>query len=80
MAGAFHVGRVRPDDKVDFVDVEKLRVDLRYRGRLRLIVVIDELDRPTEQTALGIGFLLPDPGAQEGLLAVGGQQRRCAPC
>jgi hypothetical protein len=67
-------GPVGNIEKFDFVDVEKLRVDLRHRGGFRLIVVVDELDGPAEQAALGVGFFLPDLGAEEGLLAIGRQR------
>ena len=69
-----HVGRIGADDEVDFVDVEQLGVDARHRRRIGLIVVIDQLHRPAEQAALGVDFLFPDLGAEQRLLAVGGER------
>jgi hypothetical protein len=63
-------GCVAADDEVDFVNVEKLGVNAGDGRRIGLVVVIDELDLTAEQPALGIGFLLPDLGAQQCLLAV----------
>jgi hypothetical protein len=39
-----------------------------------LIIVIDELDRPPEQTAFGVGLFLPNLHAEQRLLAVGGER------
>ena len=39
-------------------------------GRVRLIVVVDELDLAAEEAALSVGFLFPDLGAGQCLLAV----------
>src|SRR5262245_30246454 len=61
---------VGPDDEIDLVDLEQLGVDARHRARRTLIVVVDELDRPPEQAALGVGLLLPDLHAEQRLLAV----------
>ena len=69
-----HVSRVGAENEVDLVDIEELRIDARYRRRVRLIIVVDELDRPPEQAALGIGLLLPDFHAEQRLLAVGGER------
>ena len=54
-----HVGAVARDDEVDFVDVEQLVVEARHVGRVRLVVVVDELHRPAEQAALGVHVLGP---------------------
>jgi hypothetical protein len=69
-----HGGGVRTEDEVDLVDVEQLRVDAGHRRGVRLVVVIDELDRTTEKTALGVDLLLPDFHAQQRLPAVGGKR------
>ena len=68
--GRVHVGGIGPDDKVDFVDVEELRVDARHRRRIGLVVVIDQLDLASEQSAFGVDFRFPDLGAEQRLLAV----------
>jgi hypothetical protein len=69
-----HVGAVAADDQIDLVDVEELGVDARDGVRLGLIVVVDELDRATEQPALGVDILFPDLLRQQRRLAVGGSQ------
>jgi hypothetical protein len=69
-----HVGRVRADHEVDFVDVEQLGVDAGDRGRVGLIVVIDELNRPPEQAALRVDLLFPDLHAEQCLLAIRGER------
>ena len=51
------------DDQVDLVDVEELGVDRRDFGRLALVVIVDELDGPAEQAALGIDVGLPTPAS-----------------
>ncbi len=73
--------QVRPvwaDDEVDLVDVEQLRVDAGHTVGFGLVIVIDELHRPAEQAALGIGFLFPDLGAEQRLLA--GARERAGLC
>ena len=71
------VGRIGRDDEVHLVDVEELRVDRRHRRRIALVVVIDELDRPAEQAALGIDVITPDlEGEQRALAAAGEAARR----
>jgi hypothetical protein len=42
--------------------------------RVGLVIVIDELHGPTEQAALGVDFFLPDPGAEQRLLAGPGER------
>src|SRR5262249_53347797 len=54
-----HIGTVTTDDDVDFVDIEQLAVDARHRRRVALVVVVNKLHRPSEKTALGVGFLDP---------------------
>ena len=66
-----HGGGVGADDQLDLVDVEQLRVDARHGRRVALVVVVDELDRPAEQPALGIDVLLPDLLGEQRGLAVG---------
>src|SRR4029077_15453314 len=39
-----------------------------------LTVVISQWHRPAEQAALGVDFLFPDLGAEQRLLAVGGER------
>jgi hypothetical protein len=55
------------------VDVEQLRVDPGHRRRLRLVVVVDELDGPTEEAALLVHVILPELHGQEGGLALRGE-------
>src|SRR5204862_7925144 len=47
--------------------------DARHRGRVALIVVIDQLHRPAEEPALGVDLLLPDLHSEQGRLATGGE-------
>ena len=58
------------DDEVDLVDIEQLCVDAGHQRRVGLVVVIDQLDRPAEQPALGVDVLGPDLRGQEPALAV----------
>jgi hypothetical protein len=52
-------GRIARYDEIDFVDVKKLRVESGDLRRVALIVVIDKLDFPPEQSALGVDVLDP---------------------
>src|SRR6185312_12244195 len=63
-------GRIRTDDEIALVDVEQLGVDARNGRGVGLIVVIDDLDLSPEQTAVLVGRLFPDFGAEQRLLAV----------
>ena len=67
------VGAVARNDEVDFVDVEHLGVDARHRRRVRLVVVVDQLDRPAQQAALGVDLVLPDLHRQQGRFAAAGE-------
>ncbi len=69
-----HVGGVAADHEIDFVDVEQLGVDAGHRRRIALVIVVDELDRASEQSAFGVYFFFPDFHAQKRLLAVGGER------
>jgi hypothetical protein len=62
------------DHEVAIVDIEELGVDARNRRRVRLIVVMDELDLAAKKPAFGIDFFCPDLRAEQGLLAVGRQR------
>ena len=62
--------RIAAVDQVDLIDVEQLGVDRGHIGRIALVVVIDKLDRPAEQAALGVLVLRPDlHGEQRGFAA-----------
>ena len=65
-----HVRAVGPDDEVDLVDFNQLRVDAGNERRIALIVVVDEFDRPSKQPALGVDVVLPDLHREQDLLAV----------
>ena len=54
------VGAVARNDEVDLVDVEQLCIDARHRSRVALVVVVDELDRPAQQSAFGVDVVPPD--------------------
>jgi len=71
--GRQHVGAVATDDQIDLVDVEQLGVDAGDGRRIGLVVIVDELDRATEQAAAGIDVFLPDLLRQQGRLAVGAE-------
>ena len=64
------VGAVGPDDEIDFVGIEQLRVDAGHIRRIRLIVVVHQLDFAAKQTAFGVDLLFPDLGAEQRLFAV----------
>jgi hypothetical protein len=62
------IGAVARNQQVDFVDIDQLGVNGRHQRRVALVVVIDQLDRPPEQAALGIDLVFPDlEGEQPGL-------------
>src|SRR5215471_16370987 len=58
--GRDKVGAIAGDDEVDLVDLQQLCVDPGHRRRIALVVVMDELDRAAEETALGIDVVLPN--------------------
>jgi hypothetical protein len=68
-----HVRAIARDDHVDLVDIEQLGVDPRHRRRIGLVVVIDELNRPAQQTLLGVDVVLPDLHRQQCRLAGAGK-------
>ena len=63
------IGAVARNQQVDLVDVDQLRVDGRHQRRVALVVVIDQLDRPAEQAALGIDLVFPDLESEQPGLA-----------
>jgi hypothetical protein len=65
-----HVGRVTADHDVHFIDVEQLGVDARNGRRVGLVIVINELYRPTEKPALGVDLFLPDLHREQRRFAV----------
>ena len=68
--GRRHVGGIGPEQQIDFVDRYQFGVDARHIGRIALIVVINELDRPAEQAAIGIDVVAPHLERDDELLAV----------
>jgi hypothetical protein len=60
------------DDEVDLVEIEKFRIDARDQSRVALVVVVDELDRATEQTACLVDLVPPDFAPEQKHLACGG--------
>ncbi len=68
--GRRHVGRVGTEQQIDFVDRDELGVDARHVRRIALVVVIDELDRPAEQPAVGVDVVAPQLERDDELLAV----------
>jgi hypothetical protein len=69
-----HVGRIAADDEVGFVDVEQFGVDAGHGRGIGLVVIMDELDLTSEQSALGIDLFFPDLGAEQRLITVGRQR------
>ena len=67
-----HVGGVWPEQKVDLVDGDELRIERRHGARVALVVVVDELDRSPEQPALGVDIVAPKLQRHQDLLAVCG--------
>src|SRR6516165_7144424 len=64
-----HVRPIRADDEVNLIDVEQLRVDDGHILGFGLVVVIDELDGPAQQAALGVGLFFPNLSTEQRLLA-----------
>ena len=54
------VRSISRDDKVNIIDIEQFGVDARDRGRLGLVVVVDEFHRTSEETALFVDLVSPD--------------------
>jgi hypothetical protein len=73
-SGRDHVGGVARGDDVDLVDVEELGVQARNVRRIRLVVVVDQLDRPIEQAALLVDVFFPNLRRQQRRFAVGRQR------
>ena len=71
-----HVGGVGPDQQVDLVDVDELRIDAGHVRRVALIVVAQEIDRAAEQPALRIDVVAPDLERDQELLADAGDAPR----
>jgi hypothetical protein len=67
------VGAIARDDQVYLVDIEQLCIDPGHGRRTALVIVIDELDRPAQEPALGVDVVLPDLHRQERRLAGGGE-------
>jgi hypothetical protein len=66
----YHVGGIGTEDQVDFVDGDELGVDAGHIRRVALVVIIDKLDRPPEQPALGVDVVAPKAKCNQKLLAV----------
>jgi hypothetical protein len=64
-----HVGRVGPDQQVDFVDVDQFRIKPGHVLRIALVVVEYQLDRSSEQAAFGVDVVAPDLQRRQHLLA-----------
>ena len=67
------VGAVARHHQIHFVDLQKLGVDRRNLRRLRRVIVVDELDRATEQPAFLVGVIAPDLHRDERGLARAGE-------
>ena len=70
----YQIGAVARNQQIDFVDVDQLGVDPRDVRGIALVVVIDQLDRPAEQPALGVDLLLPDLEGEQPCLADDGER------
>jgi hypothetical protein len=68
------IGAIARNQQVDLVDVDQLRVDARHQRGIALVVVIDQLDRPAEQTALGIDLVFPNLESEQPGLANDGER------
>jgi hypothetical protein len=66
-----HVGGIWPEEQVDLVDGDELRKS-RNVARVALVVVVDKLDRPAEQSALGVDVVAPEFKRHQNLLAIRG--------
>ena len=65
------VGAVGPDEEIDLVDIDQLRIDARHVRGIGLIVIEDELDRAAHEAALRVHVIAPDLEGEQELLAVG---------
>ncbi len=65
-----HVGGVRPEQQIDFVDVDELVVDTRHVRWIALIVVDNEFHRAAEEAALGVDVVAPQLKRKQKLFAV----------
>jgi hypothetical protein len=63
------IGRIAGNRQIHLVDVEQLRIDPGHRRGIALVVVIDELHRPAQQSALGVDVLGPNLHRQQAGLA-----------
>jgi len=61
----------RADQQIDLVDRDQLGVERRHVGGAALVVVIDELDRPSQQPALALTSSRQISKGRQDLLAVG---------
>src|SRR6185312_3999125 len=74
--GGNHVGSVAADRDVDFVDIQKLGVDAGDKRGVRLVVIVDQLDRTSQQTTFCVDFFFPYLQGEQRGLAVGRQPPR----
>ena len=68
--------RVAAVDEIYLIDIEQLRVDRRHIGRIALIVIIDEFDRPPKQTAFGVLVFRPNLHGEQRRFAAARQRAR----
>jgi Phage integrase family len=61
-----------PEQQIDFVDGDQLRVEGRDGVWIALIIVIRKLDRTAEEPALGVDIVAPEFERHQDLFAVGG--------
>ena len=54
------IGPIARDDKVNVVHVEELAIDTWNRCRLGLVVIVDQLHRPSNETAFLVDLVAPD--------------------
>jgi hypothetical protein len=54
----------------DLVDGNELRIESRHVAWVALVVVIDKLDRPAEESALGVHIVAPEFQRHQNLLAI----------
>ena len=65
---------VAATDEIDLVDIDELGVDRRHIGRIALVVVVHELDLPSEQAALGVDILCPHGHRQQRRFSSAGER------
>ena len=56
------------------IHIQKLSINARHIRWIALVIVIDELDRASEQATLGVDLLLPDLHPEQRLLPIGGKR------